>query len=332
MVNIDTESGMTDEGWDILLREIKKGKCTPILGAGACADVLPTGSEIARKWAEEYNYPFQDSYDLARVSQFLSVNRHGLFPKEEIKEHFRGRNPDYEEYDEPHAVLAQLPLPLYITTNYDNYMMEALRRAEDEPNIKKEPQVVLCLWNKVLRENLEPSRFPGGRKVLAHKIEPNSKKPIVFHMHGHIDTEESLVLTEDDYLEFLMNVSNDSYKNVEKQDEMSIPMRIRRAFATTSLLIMGYNLADWDFRVLFHSINRYFPSNVRRFYVVQLEPEVQGKGDASQVNPDGSRVKEEERMQYLKRYYERLGFNIYFGTCRDFARELHERWQAFNGD
>ncbi len=42
-----------DEGdWEGLLYAIKFKQCTPFLGAGACAGVLPLGGEIAREWAD----------------------------------------------------------------------------------------------------------------------------------------------------------------------------------------------------------------------------------------------------------------------------------------
>ena len=64
---------LEERDWELLLRRIKNGKCTPFLGAGACYGVLPLGSDIARKWAQEYHYPLHDSNDLARVAQFLAV-------------------------------------------------------------------------------------------------------------------------------------------------------------------------------------------------------------------------------------------------------------------
>jgi hypothetical protein len=65
---------LTDSDWKNLMRRIKDKKCTPFIGAGACAGTLPLGSDVARKWASEYNYPLSDNWDLARVSQFLTVD------------------------------------------------------------------------------------------------------------------------------------------------------------------------------------------------------------------------------------------------------------------
>ena len=78
------QSALQDRDWTLLLRRIKDGKCTPFLGAGACAGILPLGGDIARDWANEYEYPLADNGDLARVAQYLAVQYDPMFPKEEI--------------------------------------------------------------------------------------------------------------------------------------------------------------------------------------------------------------------------------------------------------
>jgi len=52
--------------WDILLERIQEKKCTPFLGAGACAGALPLGGELARDLADAQDYPFADRSDLLR--------------------------------------------------------------------------------------------------------------------------------------------------------------------------------------------------------------------------------------------------------------------------
>jgi len=63
---------LEERDWELLLRRIKDGKCTPFLGAGACFGALPLGGEIAQKWAQEHEYPLEDCHDLARVAQYLA--------------------------------------------------------------------------------------------------------------------------------------------------------------------------------------------------------------------------------------------------------------------
>jgi hypothetical protein len=52
---------LKEKTWEILLERINEKKCTPFLGAGACAGALPLGSELARDLADGQNYPFKAS-------------------------------------------------------------------------------------------------------------------------------------------------------------------------------------------------------------------------------------------------------------------------------
>ena len=228
---------LEEKDWELLLRRIKDGKCTPFLGAGACVGKIPIGSQIANEWAKKYDYPMEDSYDLIRVAQFVAVTEDAMTPKEEmckkIKEQLKEVTPKYfETPDEPHGVLADLPLPVYITTNYDDLMVRALKSRGKTPNQE------ICRWNKCLKRC----------KLTSPDFDPTPEKPLVFHLHGIYEKPESLVLTEDDYLDFLVAIS---------MDQNLLPPRIQEAFTDTSLLFLGYRIADWDFRVLFRILAGY---------------------------------------------------------------------------
>ncbi len=147
---------LDEKDWDLLLRRIKDGKCTPFLGAGACSQKIPVGSQIANEWAKEYDYPMEDSDDLTRVAQFVAVITDAMTPKEEmckkIKEKLKEVAQKYfETPDELHGVLADLPLPVYITTNYDDFMVQALK------NRGKTPIQEICRWNKSLKKSKRTS-------------------------------------------------------------------------------------------------------------------------------------------------------------------------------
>ena len=153
-------SKLEDGDWDILLSRIKDGKCTPFLGAGVNAGVLPLGTDIAKRWAAQYGYPLEDSWDLARVAQFLAVRRRdGMFPKEEaIKELSNVEPPDFTKQALRHGILADLPLPVYLTTNYDDFMALALRSRN------KRPQVEVCRWNDSLKSETSLHRRRVSRR------------------------------------------------------------------------------------------------------------------------------------------------------------------------
>ena len=91
---------------------------------------------------------------------------------------------------------------------------------------------------------------------------PTPASPVVFHLHGRLSVPESLVLTEDDYLDFLVTVS---------RDQKLLPHQIKRAMAGASLLFIGYRLADWNFRVLHRGLVMAGEPSLRRLSVtVQL--------------------------------------------------------------
>jgi hypothetical protein len=237
---------------------------------------------------------------LARVAQFVAVTRSAMRPKLEIAEQFKQAQAAATLVpDEPYSLLARLPFPVYISTNYDDLMVRALKERD------KAPQRELCQWNTLLEH--QDSIFdtePG--------FEPTEERPIVFHLHGHVDIPQSLVLTEDDYLDFLVRVS---------REQDLIPPRIQRAFRETSLLFLGYRLADWDFRVLFRSLAGYLEKSIQQVHVsVQLLP----------VEAEVSDELRREVRAYLNKYFGRLNVKVYWGTCGDFVRELAKQWEAFN--
>jgi hypothetical protein len=58
---------LEEKDWNLLLRRIKDGKCTPFIGAGACYGKIPLGKEIAQDWAKAHCYPDE--------RRFFSTNR-----------------------------------------------------------------------------------------------------------------------------------------------------------------------------------------------------------------------------------------------------------------
>jgi hypothetical protein len=282
---------LSDRDWENLMRRIKEKKCTPFIGAGACSGTLPLGSEIAREWAEKYHYPLSDKWDLARVSQFMAVDQDDMFPKENIQRRFTEIvPPDFTRPDEPHALLADLNLPIYITTNYDSFMSFALKHRERDP--KRE----LCRWNRFV-EMEETSVFASG-------YSPTPANPLVYHLHGHYDLPQSLVLTEDDYLDFLVHLSS---------DQALLPPAIRTALAGTSLLFIGYSLSDWNFRVLFRGLVGSLGASLGYTGVaVQLAPNISEDADNAQTRA----------QHYLDTYFEKIQkikVRVYWGDIKEFT-------------
>jgi hypothetical protein len=235
---------LTDETWTILIDRIKSGRCLPFLGAGASFPAIPLGSTIAADWTREYNYPGDNPKNLVEVAQFLAVQFDPFTPKEKILKQLDGVvPPDFNASDEPHGLLADLPLPIYLTTNYDDFMVRALKSRY------RDARRELCRWNMLI-EN-EPSVFDNN-------FTPTVANPVVFHLHGHT-IPESIVLTEDDYLYFLANIGQ----------EKLLPRPIQQALTRSTCLFIGYRLADWNFRVLFQGLRAH---SMARTSIAILKP------------------------------------------------------------
>jgi hypothetical protein len=133
--------------------------------------------------------------------------------------------------ENPLLVLANFPLPIYLTTSYHNCIETALRKAG------KKPRTEICRWHEGLRSI--PSVFDDD-------YEPSIQEPLVYHLYGSDLYYESLVLTEDNHFEFLVAISEHKGK-----DQDLVEGRIRQAMVQSSLMMLGYSLRTWDFRSLF---------------------------------------------------------------------------------
>lgn len=294
---------VTDLEWKWLLDNIEKKRCTPFLGAGACAGYLPPGAKLASKWAIEYSYPLGDSDDLSHVAQYIAVQTAPNYPNELLaKEILQSPTPNFDDPRQIHSVIASLGLPIYVTTNYDNFMTSALKAAH------LAPERDFCRWNKSLRDPQFTKRNPVIFNKKDREFRPTPETPLVFHLHGIAEEPTSMVLTEDDYIEFLINVS---------KTNLMLPPLIQGAFSEASVLFLGYRLADLNFRVLFRMMSTYL-SMVRaeRVHVsVQISP--LGEGSA----PENQRA-----IEYLNKYFGRENIRVFWGTCEQFVAQLHERW------
>ena len=128
--------------WEVLLKRIKDGKCTPFLGAGVYSEGPSLRTAVAKKWSEQYNYPFTDGTDLARVARYLTVEYGDAeyASSKYVEELTNVPAPNFDDPKDPYTTLAKLPLPVYITTNYDDFMERALI------NQKRDVKTDLCKW------------------------------------------------------------------------------------------------------------------------------------------------------------------------------------------
>lgn len=292
---------MEEADWSRLIKQLGRGECTPFLGAGACDGVLPNGSDMSHEWATNYDYPFADTRDLARVMQYAVMQKGDPVDlKQEVCDFLLSQGPpDFDNPYEPHALLADFPIPVFLTTNYDDFLFRALQRAG------KNPQLTMCSWSSGSDYNRGFFSSPQG-------LNPGSDEPLVYHLHGSVRAPRSLVLTENDYLDFLVKIAGSDHAS----DSTVIPTTILSALSDNPLLFIGYRLQDWTFRVIFHGLLSAIPNTqYRRSVSVQLLPPIN-------VSLETAKARGE---RYMAHYLEHWNITIFWGTAAEFCRQLRDR-------
>jgi hypothetical protein len=320
--------GASFEGWDALVSNINAETCTPILGPLFNEAILGSPAEMANRWAQRYNFPMEAHQrdDLPQVAQFLTVKQDWALPRRMLAEHLREEllarygpqlGPLVDEKpslgklfsavgallregseDDPYRVMAKLPFRVYITALTDNLLLEALK-AEG-----KRPRFEICRWNKDLANTTKyPSPFDKDSKYT-----PTPEEPLVYYIFGVNAWEASLVLTEDDYFDFLIGAT--------RNNEL-IPKVVREVIADSGLLFLGFRLEEWAFRVLFRILDSQEGRRRDRYTNI-----------AGQITPEDGLFLEPERARlYLEKYFGNSRVNIFWGSVKDFAHELNENWK-----
>jgi SIR2-like domain len=318
-----------------VLSQIQDRRWTPILGPGLTDSLLGSRREIAERWSESFHFPMapHNREDLPQVAQFVAVNQKATtFPQNELVRYLRtdllnryhdelpdelregkeneppiihlsklistlGAQRRKRDPAEPFAVLARLNLPIYITAAQNDLIADALRDAG------KQPRIDLCRWNDELLDlptiyDAEPA------------FRPDERQPLVYHLFGRFEYPQSLVLTEDDYFDFLIGM---------KKNKDFIPGVVKRALADTGLAFLGFQLDDWNFRVMFRAIMEQEGGRGRRSRYAHV---------AAQIDPEEGRILEPRRARtYLESYFTEAAISIYWGSPSDFARDLLKRWE-----
>ena len=336
--------------WDELIGYINTNRCTPIIGPELNEDLFGSQHEIARRWADLYQYPLADHHrgDLSQVAQYLSDvvsvpharNEFVRYLKRELKERYgdnvpalhteshladvirevgrwkRDRDRDTrdlpadEQRPDPYQVLAELRCPLYLTANPDALLADALRE-----HLGEKPGDKLVHergFDRELKNKMPDPLFE------TEGYKPRPERPLVYHLFGRYEIDpdddtydlQKLVLTQDDYFQHLTAIGH----NWE-----AVPTVVRRALSKSALVFIGFRLHDWNFRVLLQSLvwRGWTMDNTYRHVAVQIDP-----GEGQFQNPDMAR-------RYLRRIIQiPKELSIYWGDTASFLRDLRARIPA----
>jgi len=175
--------------------------------------------------------------------------------------------------------LSKLPVSLIVTTNYDRLLERALAEAG--------------------REFLVISQPKGGfhweeRKAVDEKLTAADTPVVIYKLHGTFD--DDVVIDEDDYIQLMAAMAS---------SRTGLPLWIMRQLEHSALLFLGYSLRDWDFRLLYRSLQT--PHRERPAYAVLRRP-----------------------PRFWVHYLRALKIEVHDGDIYDFADELAARFDAFS--
>ena len=312
------------EKWSSLSSFVRDRTCTPILGPGLIDNIIGSRRDIAVRWAELHGFPLaaQDRENIQQVAQYLLTRQspaympviyrealreavlrryHSALPVELqkaatwstpqlqqalgcVSDRYSADNPS-----NPYDLLARLRLPIYVTTSTLDLMTQALVRAGVEPVVR------ICPWNKWI---------PKDKAI--YEDEPTPEKPLVYHLFGHLSVPNSPVLAEDTFFDYLIGMT---------QNKSLIPSSVRAALSSSSLLFLGFQMDDWEFRVFFRFLMGQEGKELLKLY----------SHAAAQIEPEETRILDVKRAcRYLEEYFESEHIAIYWGSTEEFLKTL---WQ-----
>lgn len=238
------EASADDAHYEEVAEALLAGRLVPVLGT----DVGALAEQLARR----FDYQ-EDARDLTRVAQFVSLTK-GVGPlHEELRTLLLSAaapTPVHRFFAALPQVLRdrELPHQLLVTTGYDLALEQALLEAEEEFDVVS-----------YLASGRDRGRFchrdPGGETRVIEL--PNTyatelsleKRTIVLKLHGGLDRaqtpdQESVVVTEDDYIAYL----------VRGDVGGAIPVGLAAKLRRSHFLFLGYGMREWSLRLVLDRI------------------------------------------------------------------------------
>jgi hypothetical protein len=154
---------------------------------------------------------------------------------------------------------------------------------------------------------------------VTYEKRPTVTEPLVYYLFGQLSKPPSLVLTEDDYFDYLVGTAS---------NKTLIPDAVVGKQSQSQLLFLGFQTDAWNFRVLLRSIQKQ-----RLRQDLDDENDWSYKHIAVQLDPEEERLINPIRAQkWLEKFFgapaNKIG--IYKGTSEDFLKELRVQWnQAY---
>jgi hypothetical protein len=147
--------------------------------------------------------------------------------------------------------LAELPFKFVMTTNYDQLFERALGQVAKRS--------VCRIYSP--RGDAPTKDFPDDVTSVTEET------PWLFKMHGDVDDPASIVITDENYINFVRRMTT-------MGDDYPIPSSLHYLLRKRPVLFVGYGLLDFNLRLLFHTLRwRLDQANAPRSFSVDVKPD-----------------------------------------------------------
>lgn len=282
-------SSLDEDAWDDLLSFIEERRVIPIIGPELLRVQTERGPRLLLDWAAE------------KLATRLGIDRRELPERYTLNDvvclFLAARGRREEAYVRLRSVLRDAPFepPL------------ALRQLAA---ITAFDLFVTMTFDSLLERAIDLERFGGAASTDVLSYAPNRvvdlpverdrlSRPLVYHLFGRLSASPSYVISDEDLLEYLCALQNESL----------VPERLFHELQHNHLLVIGSSFSNWLARLFLRMAKRRRLSDPREVGEVLADDEVAG---------------DDRLLAFLQQVSVRT--RIYSGAER-FVQELHERWQ-----
>ncbi len=232
---------------ELLADELLQERCLFFLGAGASIDPkkpdLPSAEELSKEMAKKCGIEWYKYVPLSTIAYYYEF----FYSRKSLNTFLQKKigNQDIEPSTCIERLIKCIKILddknkkiLVVTTNYDRHFECAFKNT-----FQREPGVIIYKggWDP----NDKGAKLHEGLDKDPEFWLPQDQT-YLYKMHGCISQpdDQNLVITEEDYINFLTNTLNQS-------EEKRLLHFVRGRIAMSTILFIGYSLSDWNFRVIF---------------------------------------------------------------------------------
>ncbi|MDQ7818143.1 MAG: SIR2 family protein [Melioribacteraceae bacterium] len=202
-----------------LVRRINTGKCFAIIGSGPSCEIgAPSWQELTNSSIKYFQKEFSSTEINDLQEKLLNKNYPYIFERisnkvglETLLLYIKTQIQNKSKVGHIYNFVTAWPFSNYLTTNYDNFLIEYLDKKRANFLLKKNTKDDI----KIIRADT---------------------KGFVFKLHGECDDSKNIVLTESQYNDFINGVNREYWRE-----------KLYSTLNMVDFVIIGYSVSDPDF-------------------------------------------------------------------------------------